>query len=109
MALIFFSLTLILVTLFGIAALEIDPASALGVKLGLKVYPKARPRTQEPNNKEYCFAAKRKYSILPGESFGTLPESLRGAYMDARCYRFFCQPNKMGGKGVFKCIPLEEI
>jgi hypothetical protein len=58
------------------------------------------------DKKEWCFEMKDKYNILPGQSFGSLPEEQHNVYLVARCYRYFCQPNAMAGKGVFKCIPL---
>lgn len=59
-------------------------------------------------DREYCFEAKRKYNILPGKSFGTLPYEQHAPYLRARCHRFFCKPHPMAGKGVYECEPLTE-
>ena len=56
--------------------------------------------------REYCFRMKEKYHIQPGESFGDLPHELHREYLIAKCFQFFCEPNDMGGRGKFKCVPL---
>ena len=58
------------------------------------------------NNEFYCNEMKLKYDIIPGESFGTLPFKLHSEYLNAKCYRFFCEPHEMAGKGKFPCVPL---
>jgi hypothetical protein len=58
------------------------------------------------NTTEYCFAIRAKYHIQPGYSYGTLPQTQIKEYNDAKCYRYFCEPHKMSGRGKFKCIPL---
>jgi hypothetical protein len=58
---------------------------------------------------KYCFEMKDKYNIVPGASFGDLPNKLHNEYLEARCFQFFCEPNVMGGKGKFTCIPLPGI
>lgn len=57
--------------------------------------------------KDWCVRMKLKYSIDPGQSFGTLPLNLHNLYLAGKCYRFFCKPNKMAGMGKFVCEPLE--
>ena len=56
----------------------------------------------------YCIEAKKRYGIIPGQSFGSMPMELRDKYLDARCYRFFCEPHERAGRGVFQCIPLKK-
>ena len=60
------------------------------------------------NEKQTCFDMRTKYSIEPGESFGTLPSSMHSDYLKLRCYRFFCEVNSKVGKGKFICIPKNE-
>lgn len=62
----------------------------------------------ENNEKKWCFDMKEKYSIIPGKSFGTLPVHEHNTYLKARCYRFFCKPHELAGKGVFECEPLDD-
>ena len=49
---------------------------------------------------------KNEYNIEPGQSFGTLPFNLHSMYLSKRCYRFFCKPNTLAGKGKFICEPI---
>jgi hypothetical protein len=60
-----------------------------------------------PDTKAYCINMREKYDIDPGQSFGSLPLDLHEEYLSAQCYRYFCAPNKMAGKGKFKCKPLK--
>lgn len=60
-------------------------------------------------NKNYCFEMKEKYKIVPGESFGSLPNALHNEYLAAKCFRHFCEPNPMGGRGKFVCVPLPGV
>jgi hypothetical protein len=55
--------------------------------------------------KEWCFYQKRKYNIVPGQSFGNLPKSMHQKYLNTHCDQYFCKPNH--GKGVFRCEPLD--
>ena len=65
--------------------------------------------TVSVGNKQYCFDMRSKYKVQPGRSFGNLPKELHVEYLAARCYRYFCEPHNMAGKGVFKCIPLPGV
>lgn len=62
----------------------------------------------EQRDREWCFAAREKYGIVPGKSFGSLPFNEHNTYLRARCYRFFCKPHALAGKGVFECEPLPD-
>lgn len=66
----------------------------------------SRKLLSEEDNKKYCFSMKDQFNIIPGEDFGTLPQEQHRVYLAARCYRYFCEPHHMSGRGVFKCIPL---
>ena len=63
----------------------------------------------DAEDKDYCFRMKAKYAVIPGQSLGTMPRSMHGEYLAARCYRHFCEPNPLGGRGVFQCTPLEGV
>eukprot|EP01033_Poteriospumella_lacustris_P009935 gene9935-gene10747 len=62
----------------------------------------------DAKDKAWCISMRDKYNIEPGRSFGSLPYSEHNRYLQARCYRFFCKPHPLAGKGVFKCEPLED-
>ncbi len=66
-----------------------------------------RLESVEERDKKWCIEARMNYDIIPGKSFGKLPFSEHNRYLRARCYRFFCKPHPMAGKGVFDCEPLE--
>lgn len=61
--------------------------------------------SSEDREREYCKDMRRKYNIIPGESFGTLPQNLHNKYLNARCHRFFCQPHPMSGM-ILNCLSL---
>lgn len=61
----------------------------------------------DEEQKQWCFDMKKQYNIIPGKSFGTLPFNQQDGYLKARCYRFFCKPHPLAGKGVFECEPLD--
>ena len=54
-----------------------------------------------------CIEMKQKYDMIPGKSFGTLPTSRHKEYLRLKCYKFFCKPHPMAGRGVFDCEPIE--
>lgn len=56
----------------------------------------------------WCFRMREKYHIEPGESFGELPSSLHSIYLSVKCYRFFCKPHPLAGRGKFRCEPPEK-
>ena len=55
--------------------------------------------------KEWCFAMRNRYNIVPGETFGNLPKEYHNQYLSSKCDHFFCKPHK--GKGKFNCETLE--
>ena len=55
---------------------------------------------------QQCQDMRVKYAIEPGQSFGTLPVPMHNQYLKLRCYRFFCKPHPLAGKGKFPCEPL---
>ena len=56
----------------------------------------------------WCNNIREKYGVIPGKSFGNLPSELHRTYLLRKCYRFFCEPHPMAGKGVFECVPLKK-
>jgi hypothetical protein len=56
--------------------------------------------------KKLCRQWKRKHQVNPGVSWGTLSTLQQDKWMKYRCDQFFCEPNEMEGKGVYRCIPL---
>ena len=72
--------------------------------------PTAGPPTSKfaVGSKEWCRELKDLHNVISGVSWGTLPRSKQGEYSDANCDQFFCKPNpNAGGKGQYKCEPLE--
>ena len=55
----------------------------------------------------WCNNMREKYDVIPGKSFGNLPQEMHKTYLYKKCYRFFCEPHPMAGKGVFECVPLK--
>ena len=53
-----------------------------------------------------CRAAKAEHNVVPGKSWGALSKKEIGEWMARRCDRFFCEPNKMEGRGVYACKPV---
>ena len=64
--------------------------------------------TPGATDEDNCVKMRTEYKIEPGKSFGQLPSSLHGQYLALRCYRFFCEPHELAGKGVFPCTPLKK-
>jgi hypothetical protein len=63
----------------------------------------------EDDMRNYCFETRATFDIIPGQSFGTLPKGDdEKAYLEARCFRYFCKPHTRAGKGKFKCESLSE-
>jgi len=61
----------------------------------------------EADARARCTKMRTDYDIKPGKSFGSLPASQHNSYLRLKCYRFFCEPNAMAGKGVFDCVELK--
>jgi len=54
----------------------------------------------------WCEETKKRFNIIPGQDFGTLPVPLHKKYLQAKCFRFFCEPHPQAGNGKFDCIPI---
>ena len=58
--------------------------------------------------KRWCVTHKKKYNLIIGESWGTMPTDIQQQWIDKVCDQYFCKHNKLFGRGVFKCNHLEE-
>lgn len=56
--------------------------------------------------KKECKTLRRKYLVKPGVSWGEMNEEQQKLWMAMRCDQFFCKPDRMEGRGVYKCIPI---
>lgn len=59
-------------------------------------------------NEAYCRDIHRKYQVHPGSSWGLLSKSQQADWMKNRCDKYFCEPHKLEGRGVYKCQPLPQ-
>ena len=67
----------------------------------------AEEETMQPVNgksRDWCFAMRDRYHIIPGQSFGNLPKNYHTQYLASKCDQFFCKPHK--GIGKFNCEPI---
>lgn len=62
--------------------------------------------TKSTSNDDYCQALKLRHSVTPGQSWGTLTKKQQSAWMQHRCDQYYCKPNRMEGRGAYKCSPL---
>ena len=53
-----------------------------------------------------CRYLAKTYDVKPGVSWGTLSKPQQDKWMSVNCDQYFCKPNTMAGKGVYRCIPL---
>ena len=59
--------------------------------------------------KNACKGLYRKHKVQPGQHWGTLTKIQQARWMEMDCDKFFCQPNKLSGRGVYKCIPTTDV
>lgn len=57
--------------------------------------------------KRYCNHLRMKYHVLPGKSWGSMDNIKQNTWILNRCDQYFCQPNKLEGRGIYHCIPLK--
>ena len=57
--------------------------------------------TNSSSTLNWCRMMRSKYDVLPGKSFGKLPFNLHAQYLSAECYKHFCKPHPLVGKGKF--------
>ena len=55
---------------------------------------------------KWCVMTRDRYAVEPGQSFGSMPQSMHANYLKAKCHRFFCEPDPRAGNGKFNCVPL---
>lgn len=56
-----------------------------------------------------CHHMKSMYMVVPGKSFGMLPEDKQIRWMAIHCDQFFCKPHALEGKGSYKCEPRDDL
>lgn len=60
-------------------------------------------------DKRTCTSMMANYNVKPGVDWGTmLKKETQDRWIELNCDKFFCQKNKLAGKGIYKCLPLEE-
>jgi hypothetical protein len=70
--------------------------------LSLEAHSGASPGTNEVR----CRDLRKVPGVVPGKSWGKLTKALQREWMDQKCDRYFCKPNRLEGKGVYKCEPV---
>ena len=50
-----------------------------------------------------CERLYKKHKVEPGNSWGTMSLKQQDLWMKIKCDHFFCKPNKMEGRGKYKC------
>jgi len=53
-----------------------------------------------------CRRLKRTHGVVPGQSWGSLSETLVAEWKARRCDHFFCRPSPMEAVGKYQCVPL---
>ena len=56
---------------------------------------------------KFCYKLKTKHRVVVGSSWGSLSAKQQNLWMKNRCDRYFCQPNRLEGVGIYKCDPVE--
>lgn len=63
--------------------------------------------TLEANEiKRWCIVHKKKYNLVIGENWGSMPSNIQDEWINKTCDKHFCQFHPKFGKGVFKCEDL---
>lgn len=83
------------------------PSTARGFEAtGQRSPPIAAAKASESAEEALCRTSKAEHGVQPGKSWGSLPNKEKNEWMARRCDRFFCEPNKMEGRGVYACRPI---
>ena len=53
-----------------------------------------------------CRYLAKTHDVKPGVSWGSLSKTQQNKWMAINCDQYFCKPNALAGKGVYRCIPL---
>jgi hypothetical protein len=53
-----------------------------------------------------CRSLHTTHNVLVGRSWGSLNKEQIAEWMKIRCDPFFCKPDALEGKGIYKCVPL---
>ena len=54
-----------------------------------------------------CRQMRKRFRVKPGTSWGSLSTKQQDYWMKLGCDQFFCEPNNLAGRGVYRCIPLQ--
>jgi hypothetical protein len=54
-----------------------------------------------------CKTLHQKYKVKPGSSWGDMNVEQQNKWMYLRCDAYFCKPDKLESKGVYKCVALK--
>ena len=89
---------------------QLDAENAVLVEKEIPETPNIRDQTilDAKLKRKKCKRLKQNHKVQPGVSWGTMNTAQQTVWMDMQCDAFFCQPNKLAGKGVYKCIPLKD-
>lgn len=87
--------------------------SLITAQTSLRSVESAKIEVKQGNNapltkKRECRELRKQYHVNPGISWGTLTSEQQDHWMELECDQFFCEPNKLAGKGVYKCVPLKK-
>lgn len=58
--------------------------------------------------KLFCKHLASTHHVVPGQSWGSMSLDQQQLWMASFCDSFFCEANKLAGKGIYKCIPLNQ-
>ena len=60
------------------------------------------------SHRQECKRLYKEHKVKPGTSWGSMSSEQQFHWMDLKCDRFFCVPDKKAGRAVYKCIPIKE-
>ena len=58
--------------------------------------------------RKQCRQMRRQHKVIPGTSWGSMNREQQDLWISLQCDEFFCEPHRLAGKGVYKCIPLPQ-
>lgn len=56
-----------------------------------------------------CSKLKIKHRVIVGSSWGSLSIKQQKFWMKSRCDKYFCQPNRLEGVGIYNCDPIIHV
>jgi hypothetical protein len=61
---------------------------------------------EDDTRQSKCNTLTTKHKVVPGISWGSLTKKQEKIWMHLKCDEFYCEPNQLAGRGIYKCIPL---